>query len=91
MSFGVKHITKETPMWATWMFRVAFLVVTTAILIIASDTSIDPELRCRVCLYLKGGETFIFGLSKMFGVDVNVTTDNAGNEISTTERPPDQP
>lgn len=68
--FGLGQITSVTPMWATWVFRTVFAVVTVAIFIVAADPAITDAEKVRIGVYLKGGETLVYLLSKMFGVKV---------------------
>lgn len=83
VKFGVTHITKETPMWATWMFRIIFALTTVAIFVVASDPAILDATKVRIGVYLKAFETLIFTLSKMFGVDVNTAVQDNGDGINT--------
>lgn len=68
--FGYNQLKKPTPMWATWIFRISFLLVTVAIFVISGDELIKAETKVRICLYLKGAEALIYGLSKMIGIEV---------------------
>lgn len=66
-TFGVPSLTRKTPMWAKWMFRITFIATTVAAFVIASDPAIADELKVRLSVYMKGMDMFIFGLSKLFG------------------------
>jgi hypothetical protein len=68
--FNLQQITKETPQWAKWMFRVTLILTTTASFIVAGDPSIPADLKVRVMLYLQGGSTAMYGFSKLFGIDL---------------------
>lgn len=70
-AFSRKAIESRTPTWAKNMFRITLLLTSVATFIIAADTKIDPELALRIGVYLKGLDLFIFGLSKMFGVEIS--------------------
>lgn len=72
--FGVKQITTETPQWAKWMFRIAFILTTATTFIVASDPAISDDFKVRLGVYLKGLDMIIFGISKMFGVEKYETT-----------------
>ena len=76
MAFGIDQITKETPMWAKWMFRIVFLLTTVAVFIISAEPSIDDALKVRLNLYLTGLDMLVYGLSKMFGVKLKKENDN---------------
>ncbi|HEU4901182.1 MAG TPA: hypothetical protein VFT06_00280 [Flavisolibacter sp.] len=65
----VISISKPTPMWATWMFRIVFLLTTAAVVIIAGDPVIKDETKVRVMLYLKGFDVVIWGIARGLGVD----------------------
>ncbi len=86
MSFGIKHITKQTPPWAKWMFRVVFLITTVAIFIIGSAEAIAAPVRVRIGIYLKGFEMLIYGFSKMFGVNIEPNIE-ANDTETTTDQP----
>lgn len=83
MKFGIKHITKETPRWATWMFRIVFLLTTVAIFVIGSDEAIAASVRVRLGIYLKAFEMVIYGLSKMFGVTIESNIESNDSEQPT--------
>jgi len=67
----VISIQKPTPMWATWTFRVVFLLTTAATMIIVSDPGIPDNMKVRIGAYLKGLDFVVWGLSRMIGVDIN--------------------
>ena len=69
--FGVTQIGSDTPKWATWMFRITFLLTTVVTGWIAA-TNIFPEgVKYEVTLFLKLFlDPLIWGLSKMFGIEV---------------------
>ena len=66
--FTKKAIVSKTPDWAKWTFRIVFAVTGVATFIIASDPSIEDNLKVQIGVYLKGVDMFVFTLSKMFGV-----------------------
>ena len=69
-AFTKKAIESRTPTWAKNMFRLTLLATSVATFIIATDVNINPELALRIGVYLKATDLFVFGLSKMFGVEV---------------------
>lgn len=69
-NFGISQVTKRTPAWASWTFRITFVLTTVAAFIIAGDPAISDENKIRIGLYLKGADMLIYSLSKMFGVEV---------------------
>ena len=66
--FTKKAIVSETPDWAKWTFRIVFAITGVATFVIASDPSIEDNLKVQIGVYLKGADMFVFTLSKMFGV-----------------------
>lgn len=64
----VLSVKKDTPQWAKWTYRIVFAVTTGAAFIIASDNHIEPELRIRIGLYLKGFDMIIYTILQGFGV-----------------------
>ncbi len=68
--FTAKAIVSETPQWAKWTFRIVFAITGVATFIIAGDPSLPDDVKVRIGVYLKGVDMLIFGLSKMFGVEV---------------------
>ncbi len=65
----VVSFTKPTPMWATWVFRIIFLLTSAVLVIIAADGSISDEVKFKIALYLKAGDVVIWGIARGLGVD----------------------
>lgn len=65
----VISIEKPTPKWATWTFRIVFLLTSAATFIIASDQAIPAELAVRIGVYLNALTTTVWTLSRMLGVE----------------------
>lgn len=63
-------ILHPTPAWANWAFRIVFLLNKVVIGMVASDPGIDAETKVRIGLYLSGLDTFVWGISRIFGVKV---------------------
>lgn len=78
--FGPRHLTTETPKWASWMFRSVFILTTVATFIIASEPTIPDATKVRIGVYLKGFDMLIYMFSKMFGVDVKEEDQDEGKE-----------
>lgn len=68
--FGIDQIKIETPMWATWVFRIVFVLTGVATFVVASDPGIPNEIKLRVAVYLKALDMAVLGMSKLFGVQV---------------------
>ena len=74
-TFGIEQISKKTPLWAKWVFRVVFLLTAVATFIITFEPAISDLVKIRVGLYLKGLDMLVFGLSKMVGVTLKTIED----------------
>jgi hypothetical protein len=68
--FGLGHIGKPTPQWATWVFRIFFYAASLATVIITTDKDIPAETALTIVKYLGYAVMGVHGLSKMVGVDV---------------------
>ena len=68
--FGVNAIGLETPQWSKWVFRTVFILSTAATFIIANDPSISKDFKISAGVWLQSLEMVIFGLSKMFGIQI---------------------
>ncbi|WP_123849205.1 hypothetical protein [Chitinophaga lutea] len=64
----VISIEKPTPKWATWVFRIVFLLTTAATFIIGSDPGIPAEIAVRIGVYLKAADLVVWSLSRMVGI-----------------------
>jgi hypothetical protein len=68
--FGFGQFENETPMWAINSFRITLLLTFVATFIVATDQEIPRELAVRIGVYLKALDLLVFGISKMFGVEI---------------------
>jgi hypothetical protein len=71
--FGFGQIENKTPLWAKNIFRITLLLTFVATFVIASDPEIPAKLAVRIGVYLKALDLLVFGLSKMFGVKIEVS------------------
>ena len=69
-AFSVKALNSTTPRWAKNMFRVTLLLTSITSFIIVSDETIPDETAERIILYLRAADLLVYGLSKMFGVEI---------------------
>lgn len=69
--FGLGQINNPTPLWATWVFRIVFLLVSIAIFVFASDPAISDATKVRIGVYLKAFEMLVYGASKLIGVSID--------------------
>lgn len=67
--FSTKSIVLETPRWAKIMFRIVFLITTAFTLFIAGTNLIEETLKFELMLAVKSLDVFIYGISKMFGIE----------------------
>lgn len=67
----VLSFTKPTPVWATWAFRIIFIITGVATFIIAADPGISADTKVRLGVYLKGLDLLIWGLTRAIGVDIS--------------------
>lgn len=68
-AFTAKAISSETPRWAKNMFRVTILVTSAITIFMAGTNILEEPMKYEVLLGLKALDAFMFGLSKMFGVE----------------------
>lgn len=66
----VLSFEKPTPMWATWVFRIVFVMTGVATFIIAADPAISESTKIRLGIYFKGFDMFIWGVTRAIGVEV---------------------
>lgn len=68
--FGFGQLTKETPKFALWLFRITLILTTVATFVIAADPFFNDAFKVRATVYLKAFDMVIFGFSKLFGAEV---------------------
>ncbi len=69
MTKTVISLTRKTPQWAIWMFRVTFALTTGATAYIAATNLIEPNAKYELTLLLKLIiDPLVFTVSKMFGL-----------------------
>ena len=69
-AFSVKALNSTTPNWAKNMFRITLLLTSVASFILVSDEAIPAETVGRIMLYLRAFDLLVYGLSKMFGIEI---------------------
>lgn len=67
--FGIGGLSKPTPMWANWIFRIYFFATLAAIVVIAGHKGMDGDLKFMISLYLKASDVLVWGIAKGFGID----------------------
>lgn len=72
----VLSISKDTPKWAKWTYRITFAATTAACFVVSSDNHIPAELRVRIIVYLKGIDMLVYTILQGFGVSKHEKQDN---------------
>lgn len=68
-----------TPAWATWVFRIVFLLTTAFAIIIAGEPDISDTIKIKIEVYLKALDFVIWGIARGIGVKKQDFEDG-GNE-----------
>lgn len=66
--FGLNQVVKPTPMWATWVFRIEFLLNKTFMIWVAATSSIPKEHLNEIILYASLIDGFVWGIGKFIGI-----------------------
>lgn len=69
-AFSKKALTSTTPVWAKNMFRITFILTSAITIFIAGTNLFSESTKYELMLGLKALDAVIYGLSKMFGVEV---------------------
>ena len=69
-AFSVKALNSTTPKWAKNMFRITLLLTSVTSFILVTDEAIPAETAERIMLYLRAFDLLVYGLSKMFGIEI---------------------
>lgn len=75
----VLSIKKPTPQWATWIFRIVFIITGVATFIIAGDPGISTEIKIRLGVYLKGLDMLVWAVTRTLGVKVSRNFEYGGS------------
>jgi hypothetical protein len=67
-STTVLSFTQPTPAWATWVFRVVFLLTTAATIILAAEPGISDEVKVKLGEYMKAFDFVVWGIARGIGV-----------------------
>lgn len=65
----ILSFNKPTPAWATWIFRIVFLITTAATIVIAADPDIKDKTKVKLSVYLKALDFVIWGIGRGLGVE----------------------
>ncbi|MGQ2984013.1 hypothetical protein [Flavobacterium sp.] len=69
-AFSKKAFANTTPLWAKNMFRVTFVLTSAITIFIAGTNLFAEEIKYELMLGIKSLDAIIYGLSKMFGVEI---------------------
>ena len=71
----VLSFIKPTPAWATWAFRIVFLLTTATTIVISSELDITDQMKVKLSVYLKAIDFVIWGIGRGIGVSKEDFTD----------------
>jgi hypothetical protein len=69
-AFTKKALQSDTPLWAKNIFRVTFIITTAFSLFLAGTGLFTEEVKYELILALKAIDALLYGVSKMFGVEI---------------------
>jgi hypothetical protein len=69
-AFTVKALKNQTPAWANNMFRITFILTSALTIFLAGTNLFSEEVKYETMLALKTLDAVIYGLSKMFGIEI---------------------
>ena len=64
----VLSFQQPTPAWATWIFRIVFLLTTATTIIVASDPDMADKTKVKLGVYLKAFDVLVWGIGRGLGV-----------------------
>jgi len=69
-AFTAKAFETPTPTWAKNMFRITFVLTGAITIFIAETNIVDEGFKYELMLGIKSLDAVVWGLSKMFGVEI---------------------
>lgn len=69
-AFTAKALETPTPTWAKNMFRITFVLTGAVTIFIAGTNIFDESIKYELMLGIKSLDAVVWGLSKMFGVEI---------------------
>jgi hypothetical protein len=66
--FGLSQIGNATPQWATYMFRIIFLLLSFGTFMVSDYPGMDECTKIVLLKWFSGINMFAWGLSKLFGI-----------------------
>lgn len=64
----VVSINAPTPMWATWIFRIVFLLTTAISIWLAGTHLVSDANKVEIIVDMKAIDVAVWGLGKMLGI-----------------------
>lgn len=71
VTFGKNGIKSPTPVWASWIFRIVFILTGVVTFIVLGDAAITPDVKVRLALYLKGLDMAVWAITRAIGVEIS--------------------
>lgn len=69
-AFTAKALQNQTPPWANNMFRITFILTSALTIFLAGTNLFSESVKYETMLALKTLDAVIYGLSKMFGIEI---------------------
>ncbi len=70
MNKTILSVKAPTPSWATWAFRIVFILTGVAAFVIAADPAFSDALKVRTGIYLKGVDMVVWAITRAIGIEV---------------------
>lgn len=70
--FGFSQLGKPTPLWAKYIFRVVFLLLSFGIFMVSDYPGLDEHTKLITLKWFSGINMLVWGLSKLFGINEQV-------------------
>lgn len=67
-TFGIPSLSRPTPMWVTWVFRVVLILTTAFSAWVAVTGLLQPSAKVEILLLAKGIDFTVWGLGRFVGI-----------------------
>ena len=68
MSKTIVSISQPTPKWATWLFRIVFLITTAGMIWVGATRLIQDDSKVEIMLAMKVLDVVVWGIGRGLGV-----------------------
>jgi hypothetical protein len=75
VTFGIPSLLKDTPAFATWIFRVVLYLAMGTSFVVLTFTEIPPHMQIVIARVCAEVVMTVHGLTRMFGIEVKTPTD----------------